>query len=116
MTSAIKEAMRSGEATHIGAARSLVQAQVTESRRERIARRLERRHAPSTSQDLAPSVADEARLAATRRELSVSIEAGLSGQSTFTDRARVARLLGEFEAVIEATIGGSTIGTFALEE
>lgn len=116
MTSIVKEAMHSGEADHIGAARNLVQAQATESRRERIARRLERRRSPSVSLDLAPSVAEEARLTAARRELTVSIEAGLGGEATFTDRARVVRLLGQFETVTEAVGGGSTTGAFILEE
>lgn len=116
MTSIIKEALRIGEATHIDVARNLVQGQATERRQEKIARRIEKRHEPSVSLDLPPSVAEEARIAAIRRALMVSIEAGLEGQSTFTDRARVVSLLGQFETVTEMIHEGSTIGTVSFEE
>lgn len=117
MTSIIKEAMHRGEASHIGAARSLVQAQVVENRRDRIARRLERRHTPSVAQDLSPSVAEEARLAAVRNEFRAILDAVFdapSGGALYSDMIRITELVGQLETVTETTETGSSIGLVAL--
>lgn len=113
MTSAIKEAMRSGEATHIGAARSLVQTRATEDRRDRIARRIERGHVFPASLELSPTAAEEAKLAAARNELRARLDAVFdapSGGAMYSDIVRVTELIGQVEIITETTETGSTIG------
>lgn len=117
MSNLFKEVQREEPyATH-EIARSILDRRARGRRRDRIAEHIARGHHESSAPlDLSPSVAEEARLLAIRRELVVSVETAFNGEATVTDAVRAISLLPQLETVVEVTERGSTAGVVYLGE